>query len=140
MLLDGADEHALPSHASVASGLVPGPVTALSLCPEGGAAQTVMRQAVLPWAPRRHALYPTGCRAQVRLLLSMHGLVRRRAGLERALPAIPTDLWLLVLAFLVRRADGPGLLPSDTPSGPLAGRTLSVTSAMEASAMSLAAQ
>ena len=101
---------ALTSPVSPASGLVPGPVTALSLCPEGGAAQAVMRQAVLPWAPRRHALYPAGCRAQVRLLLALHGLVHRRAGLERALPAIPTAVWHLVLAFLVRRADGPSLL------------------------------
>ena len=111
LLLEGADEHAMTSPASPASVLVPGPVTALSLCPEGGAAQTVMRQAVLPWAPRRHALYPVGCRAQVRLLLALHGLVCRRAGLERFLPAIPTAVWHLVLALLslVRRADGPGL-------------------------------
>ena len=124
LLEGGEDEHSVtrttPGSAST--------FTALSLCPEGGS-RALMSQAILPWSPERHSMYPTSCRAQVRWLMLLHHRLSTIERIDRpdapdrpvkrrrtedcvmrvhgVFPlALPRALWYGVLEFLVRRFDG----------------------------------
>ena len=108
LLREGADEQCAV-----------GGVTPLQLAHSSADTLALMKQAVLPWAPHRSALYPprTNTRALF-LLLVYHRLSARlptpALGNKRTkrhssppgntLPALPRELWLEILAFALQRA------------------------------------
>ena len=113
-------------HAALSAGADPavGEPSPLSLCLAQGTYQTakppcpetttLLRMALLPWAPETHLLFGSNTRAAIMHVFSLRAMLGR----EDVLPHLPLELWLHIASFIPRETETPALPAASLAAAP----------------------